>query len=280
MGTYTEFNITLKPDNQEIRDIIIAQLSELGFDSFMEEDRAILAYIPTSELNRNPIGPFDQIELPPSISLSYTQKQIEEKNWNSIWEANFEPIIVDNRCLVRASFHTNLPDTEHEIIIDPRMAFGTGHHQTTYLMIRELLSLNLTGQAVLDMGCGTGILAILAEQLNAQKIVAIDNDSWAYENTLDNIANNGCRRVDVFHGDASLLNEAQFNLILANINLNVLLTDLESYRKALKENGKIIMSGFLESDCPTLIRKASRHGMQLANQATRNSWAILTFTKE
>ncbi|QKG80412.1 50S ribosomal protein L11 methyltransferase [Tenuifilum thalassicum] len=277
--SYTEFRITVEPYSSDTVDIIIAQLSELGFESFMEAEPELLAYIQTNRLKDLPSNFFALIILPNDAQIEVKRQEILDKNWNEVWESNFEPIIVDNRCLVRASFHHDTPNVDYEIVIDPKMAFGTGHHQTTSLMISALLNSQVDGLSVLDMGCGTGVLAILAEMRGAKSVVAIDNDEWAYRNTLENIKLNGCERIKAFLGDANLLKEYKFDIILANINLNILIADLSKYANSLKDYGKIFMSGILKDDVDTLEMEASKNGLSPIDVQFKDGWAMVSFKK-
>lgn len=277
--TYTELKLKINPYSTQTAEILIAQLAEMGFESFMENEPALLAYIKTSALSNLPPDFISLIQLPEGVTFLYELNSIPDKNWNEVWESNFEPIIVDDRCLVKASFHTDTPKTEYEIVIDPKMSFGTGHHQTTHLMIEALLNRSVEGLTVLDMGCGTGVLAILAEMCGAKSVVAIDNDEWAYRNTIENIANNGCKRINAFLGDANLLKGMNFDVILANINLNVLLADMDAYMHSLKTGGTIYMSGILENDVNTLKYSAEKSGLVFVKVDFRDSWAMVEFRK-
>lgn len=275
--SYTELVISVNPPSQETNSILIAQLSELGFESFMEDDKGFRAYIKSIK-DFSAEQAINSLFLPEGVSISFEVNSIADKNWNEVWESNFEPILVDNKCLVRASFHTNFPKTDYEIIIDPKMSFGTGHHQTTHLMINALLNTDVTGLTVLDMGCGTGVLAILAEMKDAAKIVAIDNDEWAYRNSLENVAENKCTRTEVLLGDAALLEGKKFDLIIANINLNILLNDLSTYKSSLNPNGKLFMSGILRTDVDTLIQASQKLGLKHSETHYRDDWAMVSFS--
>ncbi|BDX36731.1 ribosomal protein L11 methyltransferase [Tenuifilaceae bacterium CYCD] len=275
--SYTELVINVTPPSEETNSILIAQLSELGFESFMEDDKGFRAYI-KSKKDFSAEQTIESLFLPEGVSINFEVNSIADKNWNEVWESNFDQILVDNKCLVRASFHTNFPKTDYEIIIDPKMSFGTGHHQTTHLMINALLNTDVTGLTVLDMGCGTGVLAILAEMKNAAKVIAIDNDEWAYRNSLENVAENKCTRTEVLLGDAALLEGKKFDLIIANINLNILLNDLSTYKSSLNPNGKLFMSGILRSDVTTLIQASGKLGLKHQETFYRDDWAMVSFS--
>lgn len=277
---YSELKLKIYPYSPEMAEIFIAQLAELGFESFMEIEPELLAYIKTSTLKAIPADIISLIQIPQGVTIQHEINAIADKNWNEVWESNFEPILVDNRCLVKASFHTDTPKTDYEILIDPKMSFGTGHHQTTRLMIGALLDHQVDGLNVLDMGCGTGVLAILAEMRGAQSIVAIDNDEWAYHNALENIANNKCKRIKAYLGDAALLKDTSFDIILANINLNILLADMGAYVKSLKPGGLIFMSGILLDDVETLKIAAIEAGLTFNAVDHIDSWAMVTFKKQ
>lgn len=277
--SYTELKIQLTPYSEEIAEILIAQLAELGFESFMENPPEVQAYIKTALLEKLPSGFISELILPQVVSIAHQFTEIEDKNWNEEWESNFEPIIVDNRCLVKASFHSNTPKTDYEIIIDPKMAFGTGHHQTTHLMISALLKQDVEGLSVLDMGCGSGVLAILAEMRGASHVVAIDNDEWAYRNTQENIAINGCKKIKVMLGDAQLLPGMEFDLILANINLNILLADMKHYANCLKPAGTLLMSGILDKDVEIITQEIGKNGLTLRFVEYRDCWAMVACKK-
>ncbi len=275
--SYTELVISINPPSEETNSILIAQLSELGFESFMEDDKGFRAYIKSIK-DFSAEQAINSLFIPEGVSISFEVNSIADKNWNEVWESNFEPIIVDSRCLVRASFHSNYPKTDYEIVIDPKMSFGTGHHQTTHLMINAILNTDVAGLTVLDMGCGTGVLAILAEMKGAAKVVAIDNDEWAFRNSLENVTENKCTKTEVLLGDAVLLAGKHFDLIIANINLNILLNDLATYKSSLNVNGKLFMSGILRSDVNTLIQAAEKLGLKHQETFYRDDWAMVSFS--
>lgn len=274
---YHELHISITPNTENNRDIITAQLADLGYESFMEADDGLLAYI-KAQPSHCASGDMEQVIIPQGVSVTHSTLTIQDQNWNALWESNFSPITVDDRCMVRASFHEPLPGMQHDIVIDPKMAFGTGHHQTTHQMISALLNTQVAGKTMLDMGCGTGVLAILAEKLGASSVVAIDNDEWAYSNTLENIERNSCTRVKALLGDASAITGGGFDIILANINLNILLADMQEYIKHLNPNGLLLTSGILSTDTQQLIAHAQSIGLKHIYTTTRDSWAMVAFT--
>ena len=276
---YIELKIEVRPSNQEANEIIIAQLAELGFESFTENDNGLNAYIKAPDYTSEIEDKLKNLFFPDGTNISYTFNRIKGENWNAQWEANFEPIIVNNRCLVRASFHKCMPEIEYQIIIDPKMSFGTGHHQTTHLMIEAILNEDLTDKTVLDMGSGTGVLAILAEMKGAKAITAIDIDDWAYQNSLENIQVNSCKRIETLCGDVKLIEGKMYDTILANINLNILLSDIQYYIKSLRPNGKLLLSGILKSDIEAIKKKVKEYGLSHLTTETRDEWVRISFQK-
>ncbi len=276
---YIELKIEVKPSNQEANEIIIAQLAEMDFESFTENDNGLNAYIKAPDYTSTLEDKLKDLVLPEGTNISYIINRIKGENWNAKWESDFEPIIVDNRCLVKASFHNCLPTFEYEIIIDPKMSFGTGHHQTTYLMIEAMLNEDFANKTVLDMGCGTGVLAILAEMKCAKSVTAIDIDDWAYQNSIENIQVNGCKRIETICGDVNNIQRKAFDIILANINRNILLSDIKHYVKSLSAKGKLIISGILKSDIETIKQNAVENGLTHLTSATRDEWVTMSFQK-
>lgn len=274
---YVEFEAEILP--LEIgREVLIAELAELGFESFVNTEKGIQAYIPSQDYNEGLIKGLSIISNE-HFELTFSMKTIAGQNWNATWESSFEPIEVNENCVIRAPFHEKNDKFKYDIIIEPKMSFGTGHHQTTHMMVDELLSLDVQDKSVLDMGCGTGVLAILAEMRNAGSVVAIDIDEWAYENTKENVEKNNCHKISVYKGGAELLNEEKFEFILANINRNILLADMDSYGKVLKEGGSILFSGFFKSDVDLITEKANSLGLNLVNERNREDWTMLHFKK-
>ena len=238
---YTELTFHISPYVEDIADAIIAELGDLGYDSFSYSDDGFKAYIPSKNFNEEQVKSLEILSFFQSLyTITWEKAEIENQDWNKIWEENFTPILVQDRILVRAGFHPTIKNIEHEIIIDPKMSFGTGHHATTALMLETILDMkpNFSGKKVLDMGCGTGILSIMAVQAGAQSVTGIDIDEWAYNNAMENIATNNMNNIRVLIGDATLLDGAEhYDIILANINRNILLNDMPAYVNVLNDNG-------------------------------------------
>lgn len=271
---YIEYNFTIEP-RDPAAEILIAELGLFGFESFVETETGLLAYIPSEEHSEDVINEI-QILKSDEFIVEYSVKTIEQTNWNEEWEKNFTPINVDNKVSVRAPFH-DASTMDYEIIIEPKMSFGTGHHETTHMMIQHLLDLDLTHKSVLDMGCGTGILAIFAAMKNARPVDAIDIDEWCVENTNENIEKNNCEFISVFLGDAHLLKNQKYDIIIANINRNILLQDLASYKRCINSNGILLLSGFYTEDEPLLQSKAKELEFEFLKKLERNNWLSLQF---
>ena len=278
---YIEVNITLG-QNDPFRDLLVDALGNEGpYDSFVETPSGLKAYVQESLFDEDWLK--EQLaDIEEMTSCSYTFENLPDKNWNEEWEKQHKPVLVEaangKRVWVRAPFHEHRSDVDYEIEIEPKMSFGTAHHQTTYMMLSYLSELELTGQRVLDMGCGTAVLAILAKIRGADYVEAIDIDEWAYNNAIENAQRNGVA-LNVRIGDASLLIDQQFDLIIANINRNILLNDMAAYTKVLAQGGTLLLSGFYESDVPVLQQHAEALGLQLQQQKVRQSWAALRLLK-
>lgn len=262
-------------DTRTAIEILVAELGQVGFESFTEQEDGLSAYIQKPDWNEDLLSGI-QILHSDEVHFSYEVQEIEQVNWNEEWEKNFNPIVVENEVSIRAPFHQS-PNLKYDIVIEPKMSFGTGHHETTYLMIRHLMDADLTGKNVLDMGCGTGILAIFAEMKGASAVDAIDIDPWCYENSLENVERNQCRKISVYEGEASMLKEAAYDVIIANINRNILLADIAVYARSLKPEGAIYLSGFYTEDIPQIREAAEKNGLNFVSALERNSWVALKF---
>ena len=276
---YSEINFFIDPFEEYISDVLISELGEIGFDSFVSTETGLVAYALETA--------FDEVKLkdllsdfPFEASIDYKVTQIESKNWNEEWEKHyFEPIVIGNVCVIHSSFHKNVPKAKYDIVIDPKMAFGTGHHETTSLVIGRLLQMDLQDKTVLDMGCGTAVLAILAAMRGAKDIVAIDIDTWCTENSIENIDMNNIQGVDVQLGGAELLTGLHFDIVLANINRNILLADMEQYAACLTSGGELYMSGFYVQDIPLIEAEANRNGLTLIDYHEKNNWVAVKTVK-
>jgi len=257
-------------------ELCIAELSSLGFDGFMEEEGYVLAYKEKVDQSIDELEAMliDQRILPVVINV------IEDKNWNAEWESDYQPVFIRDQVLVRAPFHEKQQGFVYDIIIEPRMAFGTAHHETTSQVLDLLTKMDVQGKKLLDMGCGTAVIAILAMKMGAAKILAIDNDEWAYQNSLDNINLNAGKEIEVLLGDANLLQNREFDIIIANINRNILLQDIPEYARVLSKKASLVMSGFYEEDLPMIEDKAKASGLRLENTCVKNKWMAATFISQ
>ncbi|WP_289644438.1 50S ribosomal protein L11 methyltransferase [Maribacter aestuarii] len=271
---YIEYRFEVSP-MEPGGDILIAQLGEIGFESFVQEDEHILAYIQKEDWS---IDSIEDVQLlnNPIFEIAYRFKEIEQENWNAAWEKNFQPIIVDNTCKIRAPFHEK-GDEKYDIVIEPKMSFGTGHHETTHMMLQHILELDLKDKSVLDMGCGTGVLAILSAMRGAILVDAIDIDNWSYLNAKENIARNGFEFIAVYEGDATLLGKEKYDLIIANINRNILLNDIPTYVNCLNENGILLLSGFYNEDLPIITGACHKEGMEIEKKLEKNNWVAAKY---
>lgn len=273
---YIEYNFKVIP-KEPAAEILIAELGAVGFESFVENEDGVTAYIQKEEWNSNILDTIFVLNSD-EFSIEYNQNEVEQTNWNAEWEKNFTPIEVDEIVSIRAPFHEN-PNLKYDIVIEPKMSFGTGHHETTHMMVQHLLQLDLNNKQTLDMGCGTGILAIFAEMKGAKPIDAIDIDNWCYENSIENVTRNNCHHISVFEGDSSLLINKKYDLIIANINRNILLMDMKVYANCLNEKGILLLSGFYEEDIPIIDAEVSKYNLKLENFIQRNNWVALKYNK-
>ncbi|PSL04296.1 50S ribosomal protein L11 methyltransferase [Cecembia rubra] len=273
---YLEFKITC---TEAYREILIAELSEIGFDSFLETDEGLDAYIQEDVFQREA---FMEIidKYKEAAKISVQEGVMPKVNWNEEWEKNYDPITVGDQVYVRASFHPTKPEFPFEIVINPKMSFGTGHHATTYLMISHQLNLDHQGKRVLDIGAGTGILAIMAHQLGAALVEAFDIDEWCVQNGNENFDLNGMAAVRMGRGTVREVNpQGKFDIVLANINKNVLLDEMEVYSGLIKEQGYLLLSGFYEHDIPDIEKEANSHGLVLIGKKVKDNWAALAMQK-
>ncbi|WP_332032653.1 50S ribosomal protein L11 methyltransferase [Kaistella sp.] len=275
MNNYLEFNFTISP-LQPWNEILMAELIEIGFDSFTEEHEGILAYIQKNLFDEKQLQEISMFSNE-AVEIFYTYREMPNINWNEEWEKNFEPINVENQVSIRAEFHEN-QNLPHEIIIQPKMSFGTGHHATTYLMIQQMLDMDLENKTVLDMGCGTSVLAIFAKQKGAGKTVAIDIDEWSVENSKENAARNNVE-LDIFQGTADNLGAENFDIILANINRNILISDIPTYVSVLNNGGQLVLSGLCFFDVDDIMEVCNEQKLTLKRKLQREEWVSLLLEK-
>ena len=274
---YLEFTFRTVPCTEIVNDVLSGVLGEAGFESFVEQTDGITAYI-QKDLYSETVLKEALADFPlPDTQIAYSYVEAEDKDWNEEWEKNFfQPIIIGDRCVIHSTFHHDIPQADYDIVINPQMAFGTGHHETTSLIIGELLDSDLQGKSLLDMGCGTSILAILARMRGASPCTAIDIDEWCVRNSLENIELNGVDNIAVSQGDASSLeSKGPFDMVIANINRNILTMDMPAYAEALDTGGDLLMSGFLEEDVPVIEARARACGLEPVEVRRRDGWAMV-----
>jgi ribosomal protein L11 methyltransferase len=276
---YIEVECTIEPYDATISEILVAGLAEIGYESFVDLDNGLQAYIRMDQFDEKLIYSFD-IMNNTDYRITIKHKKIQEENWNETWEKNyFEPIIIEDECVVRSSFHPEFPDIRYQITIDPKMAFGTGHHETTSLIIKEILEMEFEGRKVADFGCGTGILAILAAMRGANNITAVDIDEWSYNNTIENIKINNCSYIKVLLGNVSVVKNEKFDVVFANINKNVLLGEMHDYANCMNKGSILLLSGFYQSDSEDIDKKCRENGLLLLKQNVKNNWTLLKYSK-
>ncbi len=271
---YSEINIELTPV-APFREILVALLAEIGYESFVDHEAGLKAYIQEGQFSDSQLNKV--LESLQGVELYHSVKVIQHKNWNEEWEKDYHPVEIDERCVIRALFHELMPQYKYEIIIQPQMSFGTGHHPTTLLMAKMLLDLDIENKNVLDLGSGTGVLAILAEKKGARSVVATDIEDHIVENAKDNVRHNDCKNIRVDKADMTAPAEGSYELILANINLNTLLSGLKNLIGQANKGATVLMSGFYQDDAALLIERAKSFGLHYVDQKTKDRWAVIQF---
>lgn len=264
--------VTFTAINPDLQDLLIAYLAEAGYTGFEQQENELKAFIPGEY--------FDKLflhELSNKYQLPFTEDRIPSQNWNALWESNFQPVIVEDFVAIRASFHAPVAVVKQEIIITPKMSFGTGHHATTCMMIKQMRNINFKNKAVLDFGMGTGVLAILAEKLEANRIVAVDNDDWSIDNATENIRQNNCHHIEIIKAE-SIKGLGNFDIILANINRNVILDNLPDLSNQLNKDGTLLLSGILKEDKYDILNSSAKYGLELQHEEELNNWLSLNLS--
>lgn len=281
MNDYIEVRFDVEPCDATSTDVLAAMLCDVEFESFVPDESGLTAYVKRELYNEASIADI-VTSFPLPAQIKWRAEVIEGQDWNSEWEKNyFQPIVVGDKCVIHSSFHTDIPEVEYDIVIDPKMAFGTGHHATTSLIIRQLLEMSLDGLSVMDMGTGTGILAILSAMRGAEKVSAIEIDEFAYVNAVDNVKINGEPQINVMLGDASLLaNEEPVDVFIANINRNIITADIAEYAKTLKSGGIMLLSGFYEEDVEVIMSQARLHSLDYQSHTVQDRWTCLRLVKQ
>ena len=281
MNDYTKVQFTVTPNEEVATDVLAALLAEVGFESFVPDGNGMEAYVPHNLYDENSIAVVvDNFPLDGYV-ITYNSEFIEGEDWNAEWEKNyFQPIVLGEECVIHSTFHTDVPKARYDILIDPKMAFGTGYHQTTCHMLRAILASDMKGKSVLDMGCGTALLAILARKHGATDVVAIDIDEFAYENAKENVVLNDTADIEVRLGGAEAIKEDDsFDFVIANINRNILLADMANYVQCMHAGSQIFISGFYTEDMEVLKEEAARNGLRYMDYAEDNRWAMMRFEK-
>jgi ribosomal protein L11 methyltransferase len=279
LADYIEIELTLHLSPEPDHELILAWLSHYGFEGFREEEGRILAYIPSQSYGEKDFKAFLEDRKLLGKIASLEVNSLPDRNWNELWERSYQPVTVGSACVVRAPFHPAPAGVEYDIIIAPKMSFGTAHHETTRGMIQMMFSLDLKEKAVLDLGCGTGILAILAEKMGAATVLALDNDPWAYRNAIENLALNDCHRTRVLQTELSFISQQTFDLILSNINLNSLLGLMDQFPGRLRPGSLLMLSGFFSEDLSQIDQTAARNGLEFVADQVMNNWMVALYRK-
>ena len=282
MNDYTKIQFTVTPNEEVATDVLAALLAEVGFESFVPNEMGLEAYVPHSLHDEDSIATVVENFPIEGYTITYDSEFIEGEDWNAEWEKNyFQPIVLGDQCVIHSTFHTDVPVARYDILIDPKMAFGTGYHQTSCHMLRAILASNMTEKSVLDMGCGTALLAILARKHGASNVVAIDIDEFAFENAKENTLLNDTPDIEVRLGGAEVIKDSDsFDYVIANINRNILLADIKNYVKAMHSGSRLFISGFYTDDMDVLKEEAAKHGLSYQDFAEDNRWAMMQFVKE
>ena len=282
MNDYTKIEFKVTPNEEVATDVLAALLAEVGFESFVPNEEGLEAYVPHNLYDESNIAAVVENFPLEGYTITYNSEFIEGEDWNAEWEKNyFQPIVLGEECVIHSTFHTDVPKAHYDILIDPKMAFGTGYHQTTCHMLRAILASDMNGKSVLDMGCGTALLAILARKHGATDVVAIDIDEFAYENAKENVVLNNTPDIEVRLGGAEAIKEDDcFDYVIANINRNILLADMVNYVRCMHPGSQIFISGFYTEDMEVLKEEAARHGLRYIGYAEDNRWAMMRFEKE
>lgn len=274
---YTEVDVRLKELNP-FADILVARLDEIQFESYCEDENGLKGYVQSHLLNMLSLEKILN-EMSALTEISYTVNIMKKENWNKLWESNYDPAFINDICVIRSHFHNAMPDFRYEIIITPKMSFGTGHHETTSLVMCQMFDLELKGKSVLDMGSGTGVISILASMLGAFNPIGIDSDEWAFKNAIENSNLNKISNINFIHGDVDAIPDVNFDVIIANINRNIILQDISKYVDVMKENGELILSGFLKQDIPLILEKTDKFALELVILKNKNKWQMLYLRK-
>jgi ribosomal protein L11 methyltransferase len=274
-AVYLEFQFLTGKDRQT-KDILISGLSDIGFESFMDDETGFLGYVQETEFNQ---GTFDELISTFKHPINFKQNRIEPQNWNAVWEAQFDPIRINEHCVIRAPFHPAFEDGSIELIIEPKMSFGTGHHATTRLMSKALMKMPVAGKKVMDMGCGTGVLGILAAKLQAAEVKGIDIEEWAVENAIENAGRNEVEMQISLGGAELLIESEEYDIFLANINRNILMQDMDFYIQSMKKGASLLLSGFLEPDVSAITETCKTKGLKFSEELAEDTWRCLIFLK-
>lgn len=274
---YIEVDIKIEK-SEVFSDIVVARLNEIEFETFLENDNGVRCYIQATLFDKKKLD-IELDKIKQYTKLNFNINHVAQKNWNEEWEKNFKPVQINSHCLIRSEFHNNSGNFKDEIIITPKMSFGTGHHETTFLMINELYNLDLNDKSILDMGSGTGVLSIVASKNGAKQVVGIDIDEWAFQNSIDNAKLNNTENISFLHGDIKLIENQDFDIILANINRNIIEKDIEEYYNLLSDKGDLLISGFLEEDVDFIINLSINNRFNVINKKNKGQWSMVHLRK-